>query len=105
MEDIISQIIKIDQQAVEKINELNETTQQHIREFEANIEETNRVLEQKVELRINTFTKVEQEYIESQKLEMDKELQDKIKKLNDAYDYKHEEIERKIFKKITSLSV
>lgn len=105
MEDIISKIIKIDQEAQEKINELNIGKEQHKQKFEAKMQQTIAHLEKKVDERVNAFEKTEQEFIENQKLELNKEMENKIKKLDEKYEFNHDEIERKIFKNIIKNSV
>lgn len=105
MDDIISQIIKIDQQAQEKINDLKVAKEQHQQQFDADLRQANQELDRKAKKRIDSFAKVENEFIEAQRKEFEAELNVKLKKLNDTYEYSHDEIERNIFKSIIKPSV
>lgn len=105
MEDIISQIIKIDQEAQEKINEIKEAKKQHEIEFNQQLEKSNNKLNEKAERRIETFQKNELEFIEAKKIELENELKLKLKKLNEAFEYNHDEIERNLYKNIIKPTV
>lgn len=105
MEDIISQIIKIDQQAGEKIALLNKSKEEFRLEFEDKLDKTIAQLEKKTNERIEAFSKTEMEFIESQKKELDTNLALRIKKLDQTFEFNHDEIERNIFKSIIKPSV
>lgn len=105
MEDIISQIIKIDQQAQEKIDSLNEAKELHRLEFEVGLKQNNAILQEKAKQRIDSFAKQEDDFLQSEKISLDEELQSRIKKLVDLHEYEHDKIERTIFKSIISPSV
>lgn len=105
MEDIISKIIKIDQEAQEKINEIKKAKEQYKIEFDEQLKESNSKLREKAEHRIEEFSKNELNFIASQKIELENELKLKIKKLEETYEYNHDEIERKIFKSVIKPSV
>lgn len=105
MEDIISQIIKIDQQAQGKINGLKLAKEQHRKEFEASLEQENQKLDTKAHERIKSFELIENEFIENQTKDMEIQLNKKIKKLEDTYEFSHDEIQRNIFKSVIKPSV